>query len=95
MTIKLTEKCERMGYVCTIIWAMLFVFNMLFYVWTKHPFSLFIAGVMLGGTIIYLTTLPYENRQNKMIDNLLERWSQSIDKYADLLQMINKKIKKK
>lgn len=90
MVSKSTIELEKIGYTCTIVWAMLFVFNLWFYVWFRTLSSLFLAGVMLGGTIIYLLTLPHMNWQNRFIDKLFKNWDDSTN---EIHKSIQEKIK--
>lgn len=73
-----TEKCRRWDWICTIGWGMLFVINMISYIWTKHPLSLFCAGFMLGGCLIFLITIPHMHWQDRFIDKILKDWRVSI-----------------
>lgn len=62
-----------------IVWGMLFVFEMIMYLWTKSSIVLFFAGLLLGGCLIQLLDIPYMNWQNNFIDDILKKWRQSIE----------------
>ena len=74
-----------------IIWGMLFVFNMIFFLWTKSLISLFLAGFMLGGCLIMLFDTPHMNWQSDFIDHLMKSWRQSIEELTKQTKRSRKK----
>ncbi len=82
-----TNRYKNIAYICTIIFGMLFIFNMLSYIWTKNPFILFVAGLMLGATIIHLIDIPHINCQNRLIKRIFKDWEHTINKYHQSINM--------
>lgn len=66
------KKMNRRNWIIPIVWGILFCLNMAFYLVSGGRFTLFIAGVMLGGTIIGLMAMKRLNFQNKLISEIID-----------------------
>ncbi|KKL76154.1 hypothetical protein LCGC14_2047710 [marine sediment metagenome] len=59
---------EILGKIAYLSWGMLFIINMILYLWTKSSLILFVGGFMLGGVFIQLIIMPHMIWQSKFID---------------------------
>ena len=83
MTLKLLSK-----WIIPIIWGMLFCTNMFSWLHTQSQLSLFLSGIMLGGTFISLLYIPFLGWYDEYTKRILEEWKDSIKFQGKLIERL-------